>query len=288
MNMQLRELTVESGAGRVVPVDLRTCAPGRLRPAIVVCHGFLGYKRWGFFPLLSERLASAGYHVLTMSFSMNGVDERTGLFARPDEFARNTVSREIEDLSAVCEALRRAELLPEGIAAGRWGLFGHSRGGSVAMLAAERLSETRSLVTWSTVGRLDRYTSRRKELWKRDGALVFTDERSATPLRLDYAYYEDIDRHRDAFDLVAAAARIEAPQLLVHGDRDAAVTVREAHGLVEAPRRAAARFEIIRGAGHTFNVKHPMTRSSAALDAAIRATESWFKETLPPTEEENQ
>jgi len=287
-DMTVREFAVEDGAGRPVCADLRTCAPGRTRPLVIVCHGFLGYKRWGFYPYVSERLAAAGYHVLTMSFSMNGVDERSGRFSRPGEFARNTVSSEIDDLRRVCGFVRRADALPEGVTAGAWGFMGHSRGGSVMILVASEFPEVRSLVTWSTLGRLDRYSKRRKELWKRDGALVFTDPRSEEPLRLDYSYYEDIDRHREAFDLPAAAARLGIPHLMVHGEGDAAVTLREAGELLASPRGAARRFEVIHGAGHTFNVRHPMARPCAALEKAIALTEAWLAETLPVIKEEDQ
>lgn len=285
MGILLVEFAVEDGAGPPVPVDLRTIAPGRDRPLIVVSHGFLGYKRWGFFPYLSERLAAAGFHVLTMSFSMNGVDERTGLFARPDEFAANTVSREIDDLRAVCRFIRRGAL-PYAIAAGAWGFVGHSRGASVMILAAGEFPEVRSLVTWSALGRLDRYTERRKKAWRRDGALVFTDARSPAPLSLAYSYYEDIDAHREAFDLPTAASRLAIPLLMVHGDRDAAVTLRETRELLARPRGAETRFEIVRGAGHTFNVAHPMARPPAELERAAGLTGEWFKRTLPVAKEE--
>ena len=285
MGMQRIEFAVENGAAPPIPVDLRTTAPGRERPAIIVCHGFLGYKRWGFFPYLSERLAAAGFHVFTMSFSMNGVDERTGLFARPDEFAANTVSREIDDLRAVCGFIRRGAL-PGAVAAGPWGFVGHSRGASIMILAAGAFPEVRSLVAWSAPGRLDRYTERRKEAWRRDRTLAFTDARSAGPLALAYSYYEDIDSHREAFDLPEAAARLAIPFLMIHGDHDAAVTLRETRKLLALPRRPETRLEIVRGAGHTFNVTHPMAEPPAALERAAALTEEWFGRTLPLVKEE--
>jgi pimeloyl-ACP methyl ester carboxylesterase len=282
------ELTAVDGPDRPVHIDLRTCAPGRSRPIVIVCHGFLGYKRWGFFPYVSERLAEAGYHVITISFSMNGVDERTGRFSSPVDFARNTISREIDDLRRVCRFVRRGGTLPTAVPGKAWAYVGHSRGGSVMILVAAEFPEVRSLVTWSTPGRLDRYSKRRKELWKRDGALIFTDARSPEPLKLDYSYYEDIDRNRAAFDLAAALSRLGVPHLMVHGEGDAAVTVRAAARLLAAPRGAPRRFEVIHGAGHTFNVKHPMARPTAALEHALALTEAWLAETLPVTKEENQ
>ncbi len=276
----IREIVVAAGGARPVRADLRTAAPGVSRPLVVVCHGFLGYKGWGFFPYLSDRLAAAGFHVLTMSFSHCGVDEATGRIADPEAFARNRVSLEIEDLRRVARFVRGGGLGPGAADGGVWGVVGHSRGGAVALLALPGLPEARSLVTWSAPSRLDRYTARRKAAWRREGALVFADPRSEAPLRLDYAYFEEIDRRRAELDLLAAAARLGAAHLMVHGERDGAVTLAEARELAAVPRAAPARLETLRGAGHTMNVRHPMERPSPSLERAVALTESWLRMTL--------
>jgi dienelactone hydrolase len=280
METAIREIEIRTRGRSPVLADLRKGSSDAVRALIVVCHGFLGYKRWGFFPHLSDRLARAGFDVLTMSFSLNGVDETTGLFERPEDFARNTVSAEIADLRAVLAFVRSGALDRDGIGAETLGLFGHSRGGAIALLVAGEYPEVRSIVTWSTLGRLDRYTTRRKTAWKKEGALVFHDPRARGPLRLDYSYYEDIDAHREAFEIPRAAAALSIPHLMIHGERDAAVTLREARGLLAEPRSGEARFEIVHGAGHTFNVSHPMRRPTSALDRAVGLSTDWFARTL--------
>ena len=276
----VREIEIRGQGHSPVRADLRKASSGADRALIVVCHGFLGYKRWGFFPYLSDRLAGAGFDVLTISFSLNGIDEATGLFDRPEEFARNTVSVEIADLRSVLAFVRSGALDREGVRGEALGLFGHSRGAAVALLAAGECREARSIVTWSTLGRLDRYTARRKAAWKKEGALVFNDPRAREPLRLDYSYYEDIDARREIFDIPRAAAALSIPHLMVHGERDAAVTLRESRTLLAEPRKGAARFEIVRGAGHTFNVAHPLRRPTSALERAVGLSADWFVRTL--------
>jgi dienelactone hydrolase len=280
MEAAVREIEIRSRGLAPVRADLRMSSSGAGRALIVACHGFLGYKRWGFFPYLSDRLARAGFDVLTMSFSLNGVDETTGLFERPGDFARNTVSAEIADLRNVLASIRNGALESRGVREKTLGLFGHSRGAAVALLVAGEFPETRSIVTWSALGRLDRYTARRKAAWRKEGALVFNDERARGPLRLDYSYYEDIDAHREAFDIPRAAADLSIPHLMVHGERDAAVTLRETRILLANPRKGDSRLEIVRGAGHTFNVAHPMRRPAGALERAVGLSVEWFARTL--------
>jgi pimeloyl-ACP methyl ester carboxylesterase len=278
-HITLQELSIETDEGRPIAADLRTPAPERELPLVIVCHGFLGYKRWGFFPYLSERVAAAGFHVLTFSFSLNGVDEETGRITRLDEFAGNTVTREIRDLERVCRfALGNG--LPCPISDSGCGIVAHSRGAAVAILVAPRLPCIKSLVTLSTPSRLDRYSDRRKKLWKREGALVFADPRAAVPLRLDYAYYEDIAAHRDEFDLPRHASSLEIPHLMIHGERDAAVTVAETRGLYGERLAASARLEIIPGCSHTFGVTHPMKRPTRNIERAISLTEAFLGSTL--------
>lgn len=275
----LQEAVIYNGSPYPVMVDIRTRNREESLPVIIVSHGFLGYKRWGFFPYISQRIAQAGFHVLTMSFSMSGIDENTGLFTKQEAFAQNTVSKELEDIISVCEYIREASF-PLEILDNRWGFLGYSRGASISTLLAGDIDEVRSLVTWSTPSRLDRYTERRKMQWKRDGALVFQDNRSRVPLELDYAYYEDIYRNRGQFDLKNRASQLRIPHLMVHGERDAAVTLNETKELLKVPRFEDTKLEVIEGCGHAFGVTHPMQTSTAALERALSLTEQWFKHTL--------
>ncbi len=270
--------TVVSGDGLPVPADVRTAFMDTRRPVIVVCPGFLAYRRWGFFPWVSEHLAAAGFHVVTISFSHSGTDDRTGMITRPAEFASDKVSTEISDLERVLHWID-SDSFPFPAASSR-GLFGHSRGGSVCLLSARSFPEVRSIVTWSAPSRLDRYTDHRKEEWKRTGALRFTDSRSPVPLRLDYSYYEDIDSNRERYDLPGATAGLDIPHLIVHGERDAAVSISEAMAFIELPDRNERRLETIKGCGHTFGVTHPMDRPTSALEAAASLTVEWFASTI--------
>lgn len=270
--------TVISGNGLPIPADVRTCFRGTRRPVIVVCPGFLAYRRWGFFPWVSERIAAAGFHVVTISFSHSGTDERTGMITRPGEFASDKVSTEISDLERVLRWIDSGDF-PFPADSSR-GLFGHSRGGSVCLLSAGSFPQVRSIVTWSAPSRLDRYTDRRKEEWKRTGALEFNDSRSPVPLWLDYSYYEDIANNRERYDLPETAAGLDIPHLVVHGERDAAVSIREARAFFQQPGRNERRLETIEGCGHTFGITHPMDKPTSALDRAVSRTVEWFASTI--------
>ncbi|MBN2070428.1 MAG: alpha/beta fold hydrolase [Candidatus Krumholzibacteriota bacterium] len=275
-----KEIRISAPGGTTLFADLRSCAPEEPMPLIIISHGFLGYSRWGFFPVVSKRLSSDRFHTLIFDFSHNGTDRATGMITRPEEFAANTVSSEIADLEAVCR-FAASGLLPVNIDRNRIGLLGHSRGGAVSLLVCSSIPGIRSLVTWSSPSNLDRYSQRRKEEWKRTGRLTFRDLRAEGELWLDYSYYEDIDRRKKLYDLPERASRLSIPYLIIHGRRDAAVTLREAQRFISREGSNNIRMEIIEGCGHTFGVRNsPGTLVTEGLEKAISLTTAWFMKTL--------
>jgi dienelactone hydrolase len=280
----VKELVIDPDADYPIHCDFRSSGTDQKLPLIIIAHGFLGYKRWGFIPFLSDTLAASGFHVLSFSFSMNGVDEETGRITDPGAFSQNTVSRELRDLQRVKDAVKDSTLSvninPEGI-----GLMGHSRGGAVALLLASESDTVDSLVTWSTPANLDRYTERRKKIWKRDGSLKFHSDRSDVPLNLNYSYYQDISRNRKKYNIRKQASKLKIPHLMVHGDRDAAVSLKETKKLLENPKSRKRKLKVIPGCGHTFGITHPMEKASSALNKAVTITTRWFVKTLTDNQE---
>ena len=63
-------------------IDVRAGGRTSSRPAVVVLHGFKGFKDWGMFPPLSQRLAQAGFTVVSPNLSGSGVDD-AGDFSLP-------------------------------------------------------------------------------------------------------------------------------------------------------------------------------------------------------------
>ena len=108
-------------------IDARAGGRESPRPAVVVIHGFKGFKDWGLWPSLGERMARAGFSAITFNLSGSGVDD-TGEFVYPERFGHNTFSAELQDVRRVVDALAAGEL---GVAPPtRLGLLGHSRGGA--------------------------------------------------------------------------------------------------------------------------------------------------------------
>jgi pimeloyl-ACP methyl ester carboxylesterase len=277
---QLTSFTLPGADGGPLRGDVRTSAPGASRPAVVIAHGFKGFKDWGFFPHLADRLARAGFTAVSFNFSGSGVGPEGDRFTEPERFARATFGGDLEDLATVLAALREGTLVPGLAPPSRLGLFGHSRGGGVGVLAAAAQPAVRSLVTWSAIAHALRWGAETVRKWRAEGKLDITNARTGEVLPIHTDVLDELEADQDGrFDIAAAAGRVGVPWLIVHGDVDESVPIREGELLHRASGRRAELL-LVRHGSHTFGARHPWAGSTPELDQAMDATAGWFLETL--------
>jgi pimeloyl-ACP methyl ester carboxylesterase len=247
----------------------------RARGSVVLVHGFKGFARFAFFPWLADRLVAAGLNAVTFNFSGSGVGEDMETFTNHDAFAENTYARELHDLGRVlAESERRGWVGPQ------CGLFGHSRGGGVALLQAARDVRVRALVTWSAIATVKRWTDAETDEWRARGYVEIPNTRTGQTHRVNTTLLDEVEEHHHGrLNLRVAAATLLCPWLIVHGDADETVPFAEAEELLEA---SEGRAELLRiaGASHVFNVAHGKAASSPQLDEAMDHTVRFFVERL--------
>jgi dienelactone hydrolase len=265
------------GALGEILVDLRTGDRKNPRPAVVVMHGFKGFKDWGMFPLVADRLARAGMSVISFNVSGSGVDD-AGDFTRPDHFGRNTYTAELEDLHRALDALGSGQLgvsHPTSI-----GLLGHSRGGGMAVLETARNQAVRALVSWAAIGTVDRWSSEAKAAWRKRGFVNIQNARTGQVMPLSTAILDDIDRSGGGLLHISAAAKaITVPWLIIHGEADESVDPDDARALHHAAA-SGAELVLLPGAGHTFGATHPLTQVPEPLEQVMARTVAWFSRYL--------
>jgi dienelactone hydrolase len=279
--MATATLTKHSLSGALGPIllDIRAGARDTSRPAVLIIHGFKGFKDWGMFPHVAERLARAGFVALSFNLSGSGVDD-AGEFSLPDRFGHNTFSAELQDISRVLDALALGRLgisVPSAI-----GLLGHSRGGAMAVLQTARDARIQALVTWSAISRVDRWPERQRTAWRASGQIEIRNARTGQVLPLYTDVLDDIEQNARLLDIEAAAGRIRVPWLIVHGTRDESVEFAEAKALAAAAGSDRARLLPIEGGGHTFGATHPWRTATPELDTVFDASVSWFSQHLRP------
>jgi len=259
--------------------EVRTVGTGSGRPAVILCHGFKGFKDWGFFPILAQRVANAGITTVAFNFSGSGVGPDGETFSEPERFGHATHSGDLKDVEIVIRALRNGGLA--GVAPPRrLGLFGHSRGGGTAILAAAADEEITTLVTWSAIATVHRWPQERIDEWETDGRIDIVNARTGDVLPLYRDLLDDIRAHgSDRLDILAAAGRIERPWLIVHGEQDESVPALDAMKLSEAAG-SQTQLQIVEGGSHTFGARHPWAGGTPELDHAMDLTAGWFSRHL--------
>jgi len=265
------------GALGQILIDVRSAGRNTSRPAVLVVHGFKGFKDWGMFPHLAERLARAGFSAVTFNLSGSGVDDG-GEFSLPDRFGHNTFSAELQDLQRVLDALLSGALgvpVPSTLA-----LVGHSRGGGIAVLQTARDSRIRALVTWAAISRVERWPEDERRAWRARGHTEIQNARTGQILPLYTDVLDDIEHNAETLDIGAAAARIRVPWLIIHGSEDESVGFTEAETLKAASRRKKTQLLAIERGGHTFGATHPWRSATAELDLVFDATLDWLAANL--------
>lgn len=266
MSTELLEIPGPDG----FPIRVRTLSVASPRGAVVICHGFKGFSQWGFFPWLSERVAAMGMRVVAFDFSGSGMTAG-GSFSDQEGFYSNTFSRELRDLETVLAESRRRKWIT-----GAYGLFGHSRGGGIATLHAGSDANVKALVTWAAISTVRRWSDNDVRAWRERGHLEVGNARTGEILRQGTAILDEVEREADgALDIAAAAGRITAPWLIVHGTEDETVSAEEGRRLHACAAAGVARIELLE-TSHTFGISHPMIERSAALDRAVALTVDFY------------
>lgn len=240
--------------------------------SVVICHGFKGFAHWAFFPYLARSLAESGLTAITFDFSGSGIGHDRETFTQPDAFGGNTFTRELEDIGNVVDYARRMKFIK-----GKFGLFGHSRGGAMAILyTATPDAEVKSLVTWAAIGRTTWWTPEEAIIWRKQGYADVTNSRTGQVMRMGTELLDDVEMHANTkLNVAAAAAKIKVPWLIVHGTADETVPSVDAERLHDLSIGQST-LRLIEGASHAFDAKHPLAEIPPVLEQVVQETVNFF------------
>lgn len=246
--------------------------------SVIICHGFKGFAHWAFFPYLARTLAEDGLTAITFDFSGSGIGADRESFVQDKAFAGNTFSRELEDLELVEEYARRKTWIN-----GKFGLFGHSRGGGMAILfAAAQAADVNSLVTWAAISYPNRWSPEDVITWRKRGHTDITNSRTGQVMRLETDLLDDVEVHgKTKLNIEGAAGRIKAPWLIIHGTADETVPSSEAEHL-HSLSKGMSTLRLIEGANHGFSATHPLGKAPSVLEKVVQETAKFFVRNATP------
>lgn len=269
--------------------------PAKQKPkaTIIVCHGFKGFKDWGFFPYTAEKL-SEHFHVLTFNFSHNGVGASKYDFDELEKFARNTYSRELEDLHIVIQHIEQG-LLPfhtndekQSIPSHQLTdqlkrlprfLLGHSRGGGVSLIyACDHPQNVYGVISWNGIANVDLFNDEQKQEMRTQGRSHLLNARTNQQMPLDKVILDDMEENVERFNIVERIKTIQVPVALIQGTDDHPRLLRGSELIVK--NNSSIPWIKIEGGNHTFCAVHPFDRAPKPLEEAIQYTVEHIKHML--------
>ena len=194
---------------------------------VVVGHGVTGNKDRPFVVALGEGLAAAGIPALRFSFSGNGASE--------GKFTDSTISKEVEDLGAVLDALEGYTVC----------YVGHSMGGAVGVLRASRDDRIQLLVSLAGMVHTKAFAQREFGNVTPDEGFMWAEP----DCPLSQAYMDDLTQIDTVVDL---APQINVPWLLVHGDEDDVVPIEHSRDIF-AKANYQTQLITLQSASHVFS-----------------------------------
>ena len=203
---------------------------------VILCHGFLSNKHSRTNRRLTDLLVEKG--IATLCFDWFGMGDSDGMFA---------------DLTvgACCDELKQALWFVRSKGYTHVGMVGSSYGGLIATLVASQDPGLSALGLKCPVPDFPEmlqleFGQDAMERWQATGEIpdiVGQDQ----PIELRYAFYEECL----TYDVYAAARKILAPTLIVHGDQDELVPRHQVERLAQSLGGKKS-LELLEGADHHF------------------------------------
>lgn len=252
---------------------------------ILLAHGFKGFRNYSFLPFAAQHFARCGYTVIRLDFSLNGMRGTADRVLDLDAFARNTIGREVDDVTTTLQAiLQQSEFADvRTTMTGRIHLVGHSRGGGIVQLAGRNLITAPipslnlgKVVVWNSVSHWDRWTPRQRDAWKSAGFMEIENSRTGQKLRMDASYVDHVEQHHDEINPVLAAASLGSRLLYIHAAADLTVPLSEMRQAREQNGNIANE-HVITGTSHTFGMTHPIDRITPAVTDAFDTTVEFLR-----------
>lgn len=278
MNMSIA-FRLEMKPDRIIRGDLYP-AQTESRGTLIICHGFKGFKDWGMFPYVAEQL-SRELDVITFNFTHNGVGERLTEFTELEKFAKNTFSRELEDLDYLVQSIQGGTFLVEqNVSASPLFLLGHSRGGGVSLVYGfDHPDRIAGVIAWN--GAVDLggiFSDEMRRDMRRHGRTVTINARTNQEMPLDVEILDDLERNESRFNLIRRTRSVKLPIVLIQGTEDHPRLRDGSAQLVES--NPAIEWVNIEGGNHTFNAVHPFQGTTEPLQEAIAETKRFIDRQL--------
>lgn len=234
-------------------------------PLVIFVHGYKGYKDWGAWDLMAEKIAESGFLLVKFNFSHNGTTiENPTEFSDLESFAQNNYTKELSDLSCVLDYFVAHPNVDKTTIT----LIGHSRGGALSIIKTFEDERINHLITLASVDTLDRFPKDKDfENWENTGVYYTLNGRTKQQMPHYFQFFEDYKNNERRLDVEFSMEQIKAKILIIHGTNDESVPEKCAQHLhIWNPN---SELFLVENANHTFGAKEPWENVNLPKDLEI-------------------
>lgn len=257
----ITNFTIEGKHQKPIITDIFFNESNTLKPVVIFCHGYKGFKDWGAWNVMAKAFANAGFFFLKFNFSHNGGTlEQPIDFPDLEAFGNNNYTKELDDLQSVINWIIADNNFQNEIDTTNISLIGHSRGGGIVLLKANEEHSVSKVITLAAVSDFGKRSSTSGDLeqWKKDGVKYVVNGRTKQKMPHYIQFYENFKANEERLHIASAVKNLTIPMLIIHGDADDSVKIDEAEKLKNWNPKAT--YKVIENANHVFNVAHPWNK----------------------------
>ena len=272
---KIRNIRIQGRHQKDILADTFFIEDGAKKDVVLFCHGYKGYKDWGAWDLVAEAFAKQNYFFVKMNFSHNGgTPEQPIDFPDLEAFGKNNFIKELDDLETVIDWIFSGEVAPEQMDPESLTLIGHSRGGGIVLLKAFEDRRVKQVVTWAGVSDFASRFPKGKVLeeWKKNGVAYVHNARTKQEMPHYFQFFTSFKENEDRLTIRTAVSKLKIPYLIVHGDEDETVDIKEAQALQSWSDQT--NLIAIKGANHSFGSSQPWQEDKLPIGLATAVLKS--------------
>jgi pimeloyl-ACP methyl ester carboxylesterase len=276
----IKNIRINGKHNKPILTDLFFKESNQLKPILIFCHGYKGFKDWGAWNLMAENFANAGFFFVKFNFSHNGgTAEQPIDFPDLEAFGNNNYSKELDDLGNVIDWVSENSDIKSEIDLNEIYLIGHSRGAGIVLLKSDEDSRVKKVISLAGVSDYKRRFPKNEKLqeWEEKKVYFVKNGRTHQEMPHFYQFFRDFEKNEKRLNIKKATQNLEIPLLIIHGNNDASVSINEAKNLHKWNSKST--FKIIENSNHVFGTSHPWDkeRVSEELSEAIEIAIAFLK-----------
>jgi pimeloyl-ACP methyl ester carboxylesterase len=275
-----KNISINGKHNKPILTDLFFKESNQLKPILIFCHGYKGFKDWGAWNLMAENFANAGFFFVKFNFSHNGgTAEQPIDFPDLEAFGNNNYSKELDDLGNVIDWVSENSDIKNEIDLNEIYLIGHSRGAGIVLLKSDEDSRAKKVISLAGVSDYKSRFPKNQKLqeWEEKKVYFVKNGRTHQEMPHFYQFFRDFEKNEKRLNIKKATQNLEIPLLIIHGNNDASVSINEAKNLHKWNSKST--FKIIENSNHVFGTSHPWDkeRVSEELSEAIEIAIAFLK-----------